>query len=117
MHALVKILLSASIIWIVNEIVVKHSKPLLGSMIASLPLVTLITFIWIHHDMKQQPAEAVERLAAHSTGIFWFVLPTLPMFLVFPMLLKRGLGFWPSITIMCVGTAVLYLIMAKFLTR
>lgn len=117
MPAVLKILLSASIIWLVNEVVVKHSKPLLGSMIASLPLVSLITFMWIYHDMKDRPAEVVDRLASHSTGIFWFVLPTLPLFLVFPMLLKKGLGFWPSMAAVCVGTAILYALTAKFLAR
>jgi hypothetical protein len=84
MPAILKILLSAALIWLVNEVVVKHSKPLLGSLIASLPLVSLLTFVWIHHDLRDRPQVAVERLAAHSTGLFWFVLPTLPMFLVFP---------------------------------
>jgi hypothetical protein len=117
MPALIKILLSASLIWLVNEAVVKHSKPLLGSMIASLPLVSLITFMWIYHDLKNRPQEAVERLASHSTGVFWFVIPSLPLFLVFPILLKRGVGFWPSIGIVCIGTALLYALMAKLLVK
>jgi hypothetical protein len=117
MPAIVKILISAATIWVVNEIVVKHSKPLIGSMIASLPLVSLLTFMWIYHDMRDRPAEAVDRLAAHSIGIFWFVLPTLPMFLVFPMLLKKGIGFWPSMGIVCLGTALLYALTAKFLVK
>jgi len=117
MPALLKILISAATIWIVNEIVVKHSKPLIGSMIASLPLVSLLTFMWIYHDMRDRPIEAVDRLATHSTGIFWFVLPTLPMFLVFPALLKKGLGFWPSMGIVCIGTAILYAVVAKLIAR
>jgi len=117
MPALLKILISATTIWIVNEIVVKHSKPLIGSMIASLPLVSLLTFMWIYHDMRDRPLEAVDRLATHSIGIFWFVLPSLPMFLVFPALLKKGLGFWPSMGICCIGTAVLYVIVAKLIAR
>ena len=117
MLPLIKILLSASLIWVVNEVVAKYSKPLLGSLIASLPLVSLLTFFWIHHDLRQRPQEAVEKLAVHSTGIFWFVLPTLPMFLIFPALLRRGLGFWPSIAICCAITAALYFVTAKVANR
>ena len=117
MPALLKILLSATIIWIVNEIVVKHSKPWIGSMIASLPLVSLLTFIWIYHDMRDRPADALQRLVTLSTGVFWFVLPTLPMFLVFPVLLKRGFGFWPSLGLVCAATAALFALIARFLPK
>lgn len=117
MPALLKIACSAVLIWLVNEVVVRHSKPLLGSLIASLPLVSLLTFFWIYNDLKSKPAEATEKLATHSAGVFWFVLPSLPMFLVFPALLRKGIGFWPSITICCLLTAGLYFATAKVVAR
>ena len=104
----VKLIVSAGVIYLVSEVVVRHSKPVIGSLIASLPLVSLITFVWIHHGLKADPEAQVERLAAHSTGVFWFVLPTLPMFLIFPALLRRGLSFWPNLVLCCVLTMVLY---------
>lgn len=117
MLAIVKILISASLIYLVNEVVVRHSKPLLGSLIASLPLVSVLTFIWIWNDLRAKPEAMVEKLSAHSAGVFWFVLPSLPMFLLIPWMLKKGLGFWPTMAAGCVLTMVLYLIMAKLLAR
>jgi hypothetical protein len=117
MFAILKILISASLIYLVNEVVVRHSKPLLGSLIASLPLVSLLTFIWIWNDLRTKPEALVEKLSAHSSGVFWFVLPSLPMFLLIPWMLKKGIGFWPTMAASCVLTMVLYLIMAKLLAR
>ena len=117
MPALLKIVLSALLIYVVNEVVVKHSRPLIGSLIASLPLVSILTFIWIQHDLRDRPAEAAEKLASHSTGIFWFVLPTLPMFLIFPALLKRGIAFWPSLGLSSLSAVALYAITARLIMR
>lgn len=113
----VKILTSAVLIWFVNEIVVRHGKPMVGSLIASLPLVSLLTFFWIWFDLRGKEAETVEKLAAHSGGVFWFVLPSLPMFLLIPWMLKKGIGFWPTMGAGCVLTMILYFLMAKALVR
>ncbi len=112
-----KLLVSAGLIYFVNEVVITRSRPFLGSLIASLPLVSLITFVWIWHGLKADPAARVEKLASHSAGVFWFVLPSLPMFLIFPALLRRGLHFWPSLLICCGVTMVLYAGMAFVLKR
>ena len=117
MLAVVKILISALLIFLVNKIVVAFDKSILGALIASLPLISILTFIWIWTDLRGKPDEQVERLASHSTGVFWFVIPSLPMFLIFPFLLKKGLSFWPNLAICCVITAVLYLIMTVILKR
>ncbi|MDF2376535.1 MAG: DUF3147 family protein [Verrucomicrobiales bacterium] len=117
MLTVIKLIFSAALIYFVNEIVVTRSKPLLGSMIASLPLVSIITFFWIWTGLKESPAEQVEKLASHSTGVFWFVLPSLPMFLIFPALLRKGLSFLPSILICCVITMLLYAGMVMILKR
>ncbi len=112
-----KLLLSAGLIYLVNEIVVTRSKPLLGSMIASLPLVSIITFIWIWSALREDPAARAEKLAAHSTGVFWFVLPSLPMFLLFPWLLRKGISFWPNLGICCLLTMILYFVMTLILSK
>jgi hypothetical protein len=117
MFAVVKILISASLIYLVNEVVVRHSKPLLGSLIASLPLVSVLTFIWIWNDLRAKPDVLVEKLSAHSAGVFWFVLPSLPMFLLIPWMLRKGIGFWPAMATGCVITMSLYFLMAKLLAR
>jgi len=117
MLPLVKILTSAVLIYVVNEIVVRHSKPLFGSLIASLPLVSLLTFFWIWFDLRSQPEGFAPKLAAHSTGLFWFVIPSLPMFLLIPWMLKKGIGFLPSMAAGCLLIMVLYFIMAKALEK
>lgn len=61
MLTVIKLLISAGLIYFVNEVVISRSRPLLGSMIASLPLVSLITFIWIWSGLKENPAERVEK--------------------------------------------------------
>lgn len=48
------------------------------------------------------------RMAAHATATFWFVLPSLPMFLLIPLLLKRGMPFWPALGLGCLPTMALY---------
>ncbi len=117
MLTVIKLLISAGLIYAVNEIVIARSRPFLGSLVASLPLVSLITFVWIWFGMADRPDERVEKLASHSTGVFWFVLPSLPMFLVFPWLLRKGLSFWPTLFVCCLLTMVLYAGMAALLKR
>jgi hypothetical protein len=74
-----------------------------GGFIAALPLVTILTLIWLYIENQPQT-----KIANHAWYTFWYVLPTLPMFLAFPALLGR-LGFWPAlavcalITILCFG--------------
>jgi hypothetical protein len=113
-HLVIKFALSALLIVIVSEIVVKRGA-WLGSLIASLPLISLVTFFWIYHDTSGQ--QRIDKLASHSTGIFWFVLPSLPLFLVFPWLLRKGLSFWSCLAIGCALTIVLYLITIALLKR
>lgn len=117
MLTVIKLAISAGLIYLVNEIVVARSKPFLGSLVASLPLVSLITFVWIWAALREKPEELEAKLVAHSTGVFWFVLPSLPMFLVFPWLMKKGLSFWPNLAVCCALTMVLYALMAAGLKR
>jgi hypothetical protein len=96
--------LSGVIIAVVSEVAKKY--PGLGGMIASLPLVSVLGMIWLWRDIHDP-----ERMAAHSSATFWFVLPSLPMFLVIPELLRRGVSFWPSLLIGCALTMALYALM------
>jgi len=117
MLTILKLLISAGMIYLVNEVVIARSRPLMGSLIASLPLVSLITFVWIYYGMKADPEARVEKLASHSAGVFWFVIPSLPMFLIFPWLLRKGLSFWPNLILCCFITMLLYGLMALALKK
>ncbi len=68
--------------------------------------------IWLWRDTQD-----VTRMADHATATFWFVLPSLPMFLVIPLLLQRGVGFWPSLAVGCGLTVALYLAMVWTLAQ
>lgn len=88
---------TAAIVVVVSEAAKRSDR--LGGFIAALPLVTVLALIWLH--LESQP-EA--KLANHAWYTFWYVIPTLPMFLAFPPLLAR-LGFWPAL-LACVGITV-----------
>lgn len=80
--------------------------PGFGALIASLPLVSVLGMIWLWNDKPD-----AENMAAHATATFWYVLPSLPMFLLIPLLLRNGVGFWPALVMGCALTIVLYLAM------
>jgi hypothetical protein len=104
LYLLIKALLSGAIVAAVSEIAKRY--PGLGGLVASLPLVSVLGMIWLWRDT----ADPV-RMAAHATGTFWFVIPSLPMFLLIPALLKRGVGFWPALVAGCLLTMALYALM------
>ena len=77
--------------------------PGLGALIASLPLVSVLGMVWLWSEKPD-----TENLAAHAGATFWYVLPSLPMFLVIPVLLRQGIGFWPALIAGCGLTIALY---------
>jgi hypothetical protein len=100
----IKILLSSMIIVAVSEISKRSS--LLGALLASLPLTSLLAFVWLYLDTGD-----VQKVASLSSDIFWLVLPSLSLFLLLPLLIKLGWGFWPSLAAAALVTAVCYGVM------
>lgn len=101
-----KYLVTAAVVVLVSEAARRSDR--LGGLLAALPLVTVLTLVWLH--VERQPPE---RIANHAWYTFWYVLPTLPMFLLFP-LLQRTAGFWAAlgasalVTVLCfLGLALL----------
>lgn len=96
-----KYLITAAVVVAVSELAKRSDR--LGALLASLPLVTLLALTWLY--LEKQPAE---KIINHAWYTFWYVVPTLPMFLLFPKLFIR-FGFWPAlalsavITILCFG--------------
>jgi hypothetical protein len=101
LYLLVKAALSGIIIAIVSDVAKRY--PGFGALIASLPLVSLLGIIWLWHDKPDVP-----NMAAHIEATFWFVLPSLPMFLLIPAMLRHGLSFGLSLLVGCLLTIVLY---------
>lgn len=110
LYAIIKALLSGAIIATASE--VAKRTPALGAVILSLPLVSLLAFIWLWRDTGDN-----QSIAALSQSTFWFVLPTLPLFLVLPALLRGGVGFWPALGASCFLTVALYGAMVWTLER
>ncbi len=102
LYLAIKAALSGVVIAIVSEIA--QRRPGLGAFIVSLPLVSIFAIIWLWRDTRD-----IERIAAHAEATFWLVLPTLPMFLVFPALLRSGTDFWVALASSCALTVGLYL--------
>lgn len=103
-YLLVKALLSGAIIAAVSEIAKR--SPGFGALVASLPLVSLLGMIWLWRDTGDPL-----RMAAHAEATFWFVLPSLPMFLLVPTMLRQGFSFWIALAAGCVLTVLLYFMM------
>ena len=103
LYLVVKAALSGIIIAVASE--VARRLPALGALILSLPLVSILAFIWLWQDSGD-----AERVAALAGSTFWYVLPTLPMFLLLPLLLRHGTAFWPALAACCALTFVLYLV-------
>jgi hypothetical protein len=100
-YLLIKAALSSILIAIISEVAKRY--PGFGGLIASLPLVSVLGMIWLWRD---KPDAA--NMAAHAEATFWFVLPSLPMFLIIPMMLRHGFGFWASLAAGCALTIMLY---------
>ncbi len=96
-----KYLLTAGMVVFISEVAKRSDR--MGGFIAALPLMTLLTLVWLY--VENQPEE---KIANHAYYTFWYVIPTLPMFLLFPYLLPR-LGFWVTmgacvcVTVICFG--------------
>lgn len=83
-----------------------------GALIVSLPLVSILAMLWLWRD-THDPV----RMAAHVEATFWFVIPSLPMFLLIPAMLRQGYSFWTALVAGCALTVALYLCVAWLAPR
>lgn len=103
-YLLLKAAVSGVIVALVSEIARRNAG--FGALVASLPLVSILGMLWLWRDTGD-----AGRLATHAEATFWFVLPSLPMFLLIPALLRRGTAFLPALGAGCLLTVALYLLM------
>ena len=101
LYFLLKAGLSGIIVALVSLVAKRY--PGLGGLIASLPLISVLGMIWLWRD-THDPV----RMAAHAEATFWFVLPSLPMFLIVPAMLRQGASFWAALALGCATTLLLY---------
>lgn len=107
LYLLIKAGLSGVIVALVSE--TARRSPGLGALLASLPLISILGMIWLWNDTGD-----AARLAAHSRATFWYVLPSLPMFLLIPALFGRGMSFAAALVAGCLLTVALYIMAASF---
>ncbi|MGB3930550.1 MAG: DUF3147 family protein [Sphingobium sp.] len=109
-YLLVKAVISGILVAAASEIAKRY--PGFGALIASLPLVSVLGMLWLWRD---RPDAA--NMAAHALATFWYVLPSLPMFILIAVLLRHGFSFKIALAAGCVLTAILYLITVGMLRR
>ncbi len=108
-YLIAKYLMTAAVVVMVSELAKRSDK--LGALIASLPLITVLTLIWLHLD--NQPSA---KIANHAYYTFWYVIPTLPMFFFFPRLLERW-SFWPALAVFVVAMMMVFAVFAVVMKR
>lgn len=104
-----KYAITAAMVVFISEAAKRSDR--LGGFIAALPIVTVLVLIW----MKLE-GQGAQKIANHAWYTFWYVVPTLPMFLIFPVLYQRW-GFWPTLITCCLITVLIFFIWAVILRR
>ncbi len=107
-YYILKVAISAASIVLVSEIAKRSS--LFGALVASLPLTSLLAFLWMHFEKTDN-----QQIAQLSKSIFYLVIPSLALFLLFPLFLNKGLAFWLSLSLSIGTTIVLYFVMIAVL--
>ena len=108
MWILFKLLMTSGMVVLISEVAKKSDR--LGGLIAALPLVTVMTLIWLY--IEKQPDS---KIANHAWYTFWYVVPTLPMFLAFPFLHDR-IGFWLTMS-SCVVITITCFVIFSFVVK
>lgn len=101
MYLIIKTIITAVVVVLISEAGKRFS--LIGGVLASLPLTSILAFVWLYQDTKD-----VARVIELSHIIFWMVIPSLFFFLCLPWLLKMGWKFYPSLAASAVMMALVY---------
>lgn len=104
-----KYALTAALVVLISEVAKRSDK--LGGLIAALPLVTVLALIWMYAE-----GQSMQKISNHAFYTFWYVLPTLPMFLIFPYLLNR-VGFIAALGVSALLTLLVFVLFALLMRR
>lgn len=74
-----------------------------GGLVASLPLVSVMAMLWLYGETRDS-----EKVASLAASTFWFFLPSMPMFLLIPLMLRSGWSFAATMTSAIIVTLALY---------
>lgn len=105
-----KVIVTSVFIVLISEISKRNTMA--GSILASLPLLSLLAFTWMYIDTKD-----VQKISSLSSGIFWLVIPSLLLFIILPFLLKKQINFWWALGISTSVMVLFYFIMIFVLKK
>ena len=105
---ILRAVLSRALIVTVSELAKRNNFT--AAIVHSLPLISLTALVWLYTDTRDTGL-----IARHCESTFWFVLPTLPLFLLLPSLLRHGFGFWTALAVGIAVTVALYVLTARLL--
>ena len=107
-HYFLKVFISSAIIVLVSEIAKKDN--IIGGLIASIPIVSVLSMIWLYIDTND-----IDKVKALANGILWMIFPSMSFFIVLPILINCGIKFYLSLTISILITMVCYLSTISFM--
>lgn len=113
MPIILKYLITAGLVVLISEVARRSDK--LGALIAALPMVTVLAMSWMFFELKG--AQQTEKIANHAYYTFWYVIPTMPMFLLMPWMLRKGIHYGWSLLAGCALTALLFVLTAWIMKR
>ncbi len=108
-YLITKYLITAGMVVLISELAKKSDR--IGALVASLPLVTILTLIWLFVE-----GQSASKISNHAYYTFWYVIPTLPMFILFPYFMSR-FGFILTLLISIGLTIVAFVLFAAFVKR
>jgi len=100
-YFITKLIITALLIVLISEIAKRSS--LMGALLAAIPLVSILAMTWMYVDTNDS-SSAVE----FSNRIVWLIAPSMTLFIAFPLLIKKGLGFYLSMGISIMLTIFAY---------
>lgn len=109
-YYVIKVVVSAVLIVAISEVSKKSS--LIGGILASVPLLSVLGMIWLYID-----TQSAEKVSQFATSVFWLVIPSLSLFIVLPLLLKMKMSFYIALPISLVVMIVFYYLMIFILGK
>lgn len=100
-YYVLKIAITTALIVLISEIAKRST--FLGAVLASIPVVSVLAMIWIYTETKD-----IEKISQFSISVFWLVIPSLVFFILLPLLLKKGIGFYMSLGVSALITLIVY---------
>jgi len=109
LYLITKYAVTAFLVVMISEIAKRTAKT--GAIISAMPVMTILVLIWLY--VEKQP---VTKISSYASYTFWYVIPTLPLFLIFPFLLKK-ISFWWSLSLSLSITAAIFFVFALIMRK